>query len=639
MILTAVLKQATFVFFKGESMRRIVVLAGYLCAFTLLFSSCAGTKAQTAVSMKPGVYTVTQRGFAADFTITVEVNEHRIVHIDVVSTQDTAGIGERAQKLLARSVVENQSTNVDTLSGATISSLTMLNAVRNGLSQAGANGNMFSENKKSAPPIHVKGDIESYRPDVLVVGGGLAGIMAAMTIAGEGGRALLFEQNSFFGGSTLYSGAALAQAGSDIQAARFPQTTADTLAAWLKESNAEVEGFNPVLAETLAKQSSSAANQLIQWGLKIGSMVPFGNGAGITLNVDSGEFAGRGLDIFQQIMGRFNDFVEQGNIAYLLNTKVTELITDNSGAVTGVRAENKQTGTSTEYRAKATILASGGFADNREILDTMYTRYGSSSGGFSIGNMFAAAKAAGAQNYRMDATRFDGGMLPLAGRNGAMVEMEMKISTPGFVWLNKDGRRVENENGSDTFKRWDAWRYAKDNTIYVLLDQSMVDKNEVFYIGNYATFVSDTGNKRFYELLNAGRYIWKGNTIEEVAQKAGLNAQAVARTITAYNQYCRDGRDPDFGRAAAGLIELKPPFYIAETIASVKGSLGGLVINPNTQVLNTGGNPIPGLYAAGEIVGNIGSTGQSWFGGVCLILGAGYGQIAGQNALAAARGR
>jgi succinate dehydrogenase/fumarate reductase flavoprotein subunit len=230
-------------------------------------------------------------------------------------------------------------------------------------------------------------------------------------------------------------------------------------------------------------------------------------------------------------------------------------------------------------------------------------------------------------------------MLPLAGRNGAMVEMEMKISTPGFVWLNKDGRRVENESTGDVFKRWDAWRHAKDNTIYVLLDQALLDKTEVFYIGNYATFVSDTGNRRFHELLNAGRFIWKGNTIEEAAGKAGLDPQAVARTLTAYNQYCRGGRDPDFGRNPDALIELKPPFYIAETIASIKGSLGGLIINPKTQVIRSGGVPIPGLYAAGEIVGNIASTGQSWFGGVCLILGAGYGQIAGQNALALARGR
>jgi succinate dehydrogenase/fumarate reductase flavoprotein subunit len=367
-------------------------------------------------------------------------------------------------------------------------------------------------------------------------------------------------------------------------------------------------------------------------------MVPFGNNAGITLNVDSGEFRGRGLDIFQQIMGRFNVFVEQGNIAYLLNTRVTGLITDSSGTVIGVKTTEKD-GKTAEYRAKATILASGGFADNQEMLDKMYTRYGSSSGGFSIGNMFDAAKAVGAQTYRMDVTRLDGGMLPLADRNGAMVEMEMKISTPGFVWLNKDGQRVENESGSNTFKRWDAWRYARDNTIYVLLDQALLDKNEVFYIGNYATFVSDTGNKRFHELLNAGKYIWKGNTIEEAAEKAGLNPQAVAGTLTAYNQYCRSGRDPDFGRSAAGLIELKPPFYIAETIASIKGSLGGLIINPRTQVLKSGGVPIPGLYAAGEIVGNIASTGQSWFGGVCLILGAGYGQIAGQNALALARGQ
>ena len=108
----------------------------------------------------------------------------------------------------------------------------------------------------------------------------------------------------------------------------------------------------------------------------------------------------------------------------------------------------------------------------------------------------------------------------------------------------------------------------------------------------------------------------------------------IAKTIETYNEYCVNGEDLDFGRKPEALIELNGPFYIVETIASIKGSLGGLKINTDTQVLNTEGNPIPGLYAAGEIVGDIGTTGESWFGGVCLILCTSYGQIAGENAAA-----
>ncbi len=329
-----------------------------------------------------------------------------------------------------------------------------------------------------------------------------------------------------------------------------------------------------------------------------------------------------------------NRFVNEGKIAYLLKTKVIDIITDDSGAVIGVKAESADGEQS--YYAKAVILCSGGFANNAGKLDQMYKRYGSSSGGFSIGNMFDVAEALGADTYSMDITRLDGGMLPLSDKNGVNVELEMAVSTNGYVWLNKEGKRVCNENTGIIFDKWDAWRHAEDNTLYVLFDQSLLDQNTIFYIGNYATNVKDEGNVRFFEELDKGEHIWKGDTIEEVAEKAGIDPAQAAATIEAYNSYCKNGEDPEFNRKAEGLIELNGPFYLVETIASVKGSLGGLVINPQTQVLKKDGTAIPNLYAAGEIVGDIASTGHSWFNGVCLVLCTSYGQIAGENAAAEA---
>ena len=586
---------------------------------------------EDAAKLTPGVYSVTQRGFAADFTIAVEVDEDSIKNITVVSTLDSAGIGDRAQKLIAASVVENQSTEVDMMSGATISSMTMKSAVRNALKKAGAADDMFAENKTTPAVMNVKGNIDEYKPDVIVVGGGLAGIMSSLTAAEAGAKVLLFEQNSFFGGSTYYSGGAIAQSGSEFQKSKHPDANGETFADWLKESNKAVPDFNPVLAETAAAQSGPALDKLIGWGFKpLSEMTPIGNGAGYTVTADAGEFRSRGLDIINPLLDTMNEFVEKGNLVYLLNTKVVDIITDDAGSAIGVRAEGKD-GKVKEYMAKSTILASGGFANNKEMLDKLYTRYGSSSGGFSIGNMFDAAMAIGADTYSMKTTRLDGGMLP-TDKNGENVELEMKITTNGFVWLDKNGERVANESTGNVFERWDAWRNAEDNTIYVLFDQEMLDNNEIFYMGNYATFVSDKENTRFFEELDAGNYIWKGDTIEEVAQKAGLDHEAVANTIEKYNSYCQKGEDADFGRKAEALIELNGPFYMIETIASIKGSLGGLKINPETQVLKTDGSIIPGLYAAGEIVGDIATTGQSWFGGVCLILCTSYGQIAGENA-------
>lgn len=621
-----------------------------LCLSLFTFAGCGddGGGGDSDPLMRPGEYEVTWPGFEHDFTIKVAVDEYSILSITIVAQQESTGIGARALPIVSHSIVELQSVEVDGMSGATITSNELKLAVREALTNAGATSKMFAADKRT--PVPYNGYTEDFSPDVIVVGGGLAGLYAALNVAKNGGNVLLLEQNSSFGGSSSYSGGAYAHAGSEYQKAFYPSLagTAATYANWLITGtnagvlNTNVDGFKTELATKMAERTGPALDNMIAWGVRVTGLTNQASGAYCGTNFGSSRVGvpnlsgGRGYDIIEPLVDMLQIYVGSRRLAYLLNTKATEILVDATGKVTGVKAEDKSG--SKNYSAKAVILASGGFADNIEMLMKPVSegypglkKFGSSSGGQSIGNMFDAAMKVGAGTYRMEVTRFDGGMIEAGYHfNGKKVEMEARYSQAGIVWLNKAGVRPENEWTTDNFQRWAVWREAQDQTIYLVFNESMVAgwPNPCLYLGNYATGAADRDNVRFNELVAEERVAWKADTLAGAAAKAGLDPATVAATIADYNAN-RGNR-----------LELNPaqPCIILETIASVKGTLGGLLSNEKAEILKPDNStPILGLYGAGEILGDIGSTGQSWFGGVCLTLCAGWGDEASNNALVYAK--
>ena len=315
-------------------------------------------------AMKPGTYTVTQRGFADDFTVSVTVDENSIKDVTVVETLDSLGIGEMAEKELAKEIVEKQSTKLDTVSGATISSLTFLNAVRNALKEAGASNDMLAEDNTTTRFTN-KVDPETFEADIIVVGGGLAGVVSAITAADEGAKVLLVEQTGYLGGTSLYAGGAVAESGSELQPAEsHNMITADSLKLWLTMSNQGNENFSPELGAAMADASGPAYDNLVKWGMKPAEMTFFGNGAGYYVWQDSGEYKSTGWHIFHNIEPKMEELVDAGKLAFAMRTKAKDLVTDDSGAVIGITTADGKT-----YNAKAVILATGGFTNDVALME------------------------------------------------------------------------------------------------------------------------------------------------------------------------------------------------------------------------------------------------------------------------------
>jgi predicted oxidoreductase len=108
-------------------------------------------------------------------------------------------------------------------------------------------------------------------------------------------------------------------------------------------------------------------------------------------------------------------------------------------------------------------------------------------------------------------------------------------------------------------------------------------------------------------LMNNGQFfLWFGNTIEELANKAGIHPSSLKETVETYNTYADQGKDLEFGRPGKYLKEItKPPFVAQQNWLMTLHNSGGLRVNIQLQILDVNGDVIPGLYGAGEVIGGI----------------------------------
>ena len=164
-------------------------------------------------------------------------------------------------------------------------------------------------------------------------------------------------------------------------------------------------------------------------------------------------------------------------------------------------------------------------------------------------------------------------------------------------------------------------RYALNDQpeaiMYAIGDQKMID-------------AINANTEGLAEKLMERGIAWKANSVEEAAQAAGLDAAVLAETVKTFNGYVDAGVDADFGRTAFnGKVE-DGAVYIVKIQSAYHLTFGGLTIDAQTRVLNTEGNVIPGLYAAGDAVGNFeGDIHQSGF---CITQVLWMGRTAGQVA-------
>ncbi len=291
-----------------------------------------------------------------------------------------------------------------------------------------------------------------------------------------------------------------------------------------------------------------------------------------------------------------------------MNTKATKILMED-GKVAGVEVESPD-GKYT-IKAKAVILATGGFAANPELVkeyDPNWINRPSTGSIAATGDGIIMAREVGADLYNM--TEIKSNPLCYVTDNGGGVSLTAIRSYA--VLVNHDGERFMDEgHSSNNFKSLEILK-QKDLEAYAIFDQGVVDKLKL---------ISD---------YNELGYFASADTLEELADKIDVNKENFLATMEKYNEYAKTGEDKDFGRNITYPIETGK-YYAALVTPSLQTTHGGIKVDDSARVLDTAGNVIPGLYAAGSTSGHDAGTNAT---GGASIVNLVFGQVAGETAAA-----
>ena len=565
-------------------MKRLV--AGFLAVLMVL----VGCVAAGAEGMTPGTYTAEAEGFHGTIKLEVTVDAEAITGIEVVEHSETAGIGEAALPVLVESVLEHQTTGVDSVAGATVTSEAFKAALTDALTQAGAD-----MDKMSQPVEADELEAVTMEADVVVVGAGAAGLSAGLKAVQDGKNVIILEKMGVIGGASAMAGSCTMATGSTWQKEDGYEDSPEQLVEDMMENGHNKNDRATV--ELFANTIGEAFDWLVD---ENGAAVPYQRSGEPTRSYSG---VGRGAGVCQSLCDKF--LAEGGTL--LLNTPATALII-NDGAVTGVMAEGE--GKAYTINAKAVVLASGGYGANDELVPDEYKAFVYAGHAGAEGDAIAMVEPLDADLINMDLinTQPNSMILPSGLGQYCNPGVSRAYAAGGFM-VNQDGERFFNEQAN----AWDLMQAMKANDAqYLIMDQAAFDGfnagmtgSKIYTMEDVETWLADD-----YE----GQPVMKtAATLEEMADKLGIPADALSASAQAFNEAAASGSADEFGRTPAAAQSEEGPYYALEMHIRYYASLGGLHINDGMQVLNTQQEAIPGLYAAGEVVGGL--EGDVYMGG------------------------
>lgn len=564
--------------------------------------------------IKSGTYEVEGVGFGGKMSVKVTIKDGKIDDIEIGKNYETNGAGRVALEYVSQRIIEGQTTNVEAVSGATISSSSLMALVRKALEEAGATKDQFSEDYKIAR------DIKSEREaEIVIIGAGGTGLAAAVTAGQEGASVIVLETNGFAGGNLLVSGGVYNSPEPEMQA---KQGIEDSPELFMQQTLAGGDNIaNPELVRILAYNALDGLNWLKELGNEFEDQVIQAPGALHPRSHNTTAPLGSGI-----IKTYLEHIDKMDNVEILYETKGESLIQED-GRVVGVIAKNPDGSKLTVKANKGVIIATGGFSKNAQLVMEyrnaekwpLLDENSVSTNMDSIrGEGIIMAREIGADVVDMDQMQF----LYLGQPKTGLLSGVFNVSAEVTVFVNKEGKRFVAE---------DARRDVISSAVFAQEDGMM-------YMLHSAESLSDPANQLnidgipMKELLDIGAYGWKqGDTLEELAKEIGVPAENLVQTIAEYNEAVDTKNDP-FGRTLLNVKMEKGPFYAIPRVPALHHTMGGLRIDTLARVLDTKGEPIPGLYAGGEVTGGI--HGGNRLGGNAVTDTVVFGRLAAQSAVA-----
>ena len=544
-------------------------------------------------TMTDGTYTGEGKGRNGTITVEVTVKAGKLDAVKVVKHTETVGISDAAVADFPKAIVAAQSTAVDAVAGATMTSEGIRAAVAQAIQKAGGDPAQFATAvvKKKAAKKLVK-----EKADIVVVGAGGSGISAAVKAETLGANVILIEKMPVIGGATALNAGTLIATGSKYQREVMKETKDSPELAYKDIFTVGKNRNDPVLVKMVTERVGGVVDWLI-YDMKI----PYGPAA--TQYPDHS--ANRQLGVTGRSVNYLNlmreKFLGMGG-KLMLQTRAQELIRDDAGKVVGVRATDKD-GNTVELTSKAVILASGGYGAVKSMLPkemSNYVFYGLDS---ETGDGYKMATAIGAGTINLDLVKmYPQGVETVPGHGlAATASSTDTMKKSGAIYVNKLGQRYVDENAALGVLT-DMTVAQPDHIAYIVMDakawkeyvrKSLEDK----LVPNEETLMTWT------KIVNNGRPVMAvSDNLAEAAKTMGVDAEGLAKTVAHWNDMVKAGKDTDFNRKITGGLG-EGPYYIVEQKVRYQTTLGGLKADADLRILDKAGKPIPGLYGAGCVVG------------------------------------
>ena len=546
-------------------MKKKIALLMALCLF--VFSGCQSPSSgsddnhNTAISAKfmAGTYEGSAQGMGGEVPVTVTFTEDKIESILVGENGETAGLGTIPLEQLPNQIIAQQSLAVDIVSGATISSNALIEAVKDCVMQAGGDVEALSQKNESAE-IKTGEDITT---DVVIVGGGAAGLTAGAYAKYAGvENVILLEKLSFCGGSTALSGGVITRSASEDDP-EDRMTAQEMYDYFYSISGGKVPDEN-------LRQYVDESPELWDWftsldGGQVTHPYPLPENAFSTYPDGGG----------QGLANTLLKEAERIGVDVRTNHDVQSLIQDAQREEQNVFAD-------------AVVLATGGFANNQELL----IRFA----GINAGNYVERKGAGGA----------DGDGIIMGEAVGAALHFGDNWDTSGMNnrWITTSAASHYYMQMYGLMLNDEGQRFVREDHMLPRIFEEMVNQLNAGHTSGFHIVMTEEGfleagatMDEVEESVSKGE-ITKCNSIEELASVTNLDGEILRKTIS---DYIAEKEDP-FGKNEKylGYFNEEGPFYTTLSHPVRSGTMGGLMINTAAEVLDTQGNIIPGLLAAGE---------------------------------------
>jgi len=453
--------------------------------------------------------------------------------------------------------------------------------------------------------------------DLVVVGGGGAGVTAALTAIQNGvKKVILLEKEADLGGTSATAGGDLWGAETHLQKAAGTKTSKEEAFIEHMEFN-HYDRIDPLVLRAFIDKTA----ETMKW-LEDNGIFYEGNGYTHTAKDRTGATHNFGRTI-KKLAKKFTDAGGQ----ILLNTSAEKISRGPDGKIDGVTAVDKN-GETIQINTKTVILATGGFTGSEQLLYKYFPAYWDSKAyhteavntNTGDGITLAADAGAGLNDYatliKEPAYTF------YEGENGFN-----RLCSQSNAWVNKRGERFQNET-------WEGNASVNPlvkqpgKTGFALFD----DKSVQSLTGRLKSQGQDADLKEFYKSEDKkGEWVKISDNWDEIAKWIGADPKVLKAEVEKFNSFCQQGRDAVFGRDPKSMNALlTPPFYAVKFGPLMIDTYGPVRINERMEVLDKEDKPIPGFYAGGAICGQIQGHDYNFHGGA-LGFAVTSGLIAAEN--------